>query len=71
MHCDAYIEYLLNSIEDGPSSFSNQFSYTQLLCCEVLTQTIQNCGQAFRSKFVITIQGIVKFLTIIDASLLE
>ena len=30
---------------------------------------MQNCGQAFRSKFVITLQGVVRLLTLIDGQL--
>lgn len=30
---------------------------------------MQNCGTAFRSKFVITLQGIVKLLTLVDGLL--
>ncbi len=45
-------------------------SYAQVLCSDILTIIIQNCGTAFRSKFVITLQGTVRLLTLID-SLLE
>jgi len=34
-----------------------------------LTSVVQNCGTAFRSKFVITLQGIVKLLTLVDGLL--
>ena len=34
-----------------------------------MTSVVQNCGTAFRSKFVITLQGIVKLLTLVDGLL--
>ena len=68
MHADAFIDYLLTSIEVNSSSTSIM-SYTQVLCSELITQTVQNCGQGFRSKFVITLHGIVRLLTIIDSQL--
>ena len=30
---------------------------------------VSNCGTAFRSKFVITLQGMVRLLTLVDAQL--
>ena len=65
MHADAIIGYLLDTVE----SESTSISYLQVLCSEILTLTVQNCGGAFRSKFVITLNGIIRLLTLIDGLL--
>ena len=68
MHADSFIDYLLKQLEEGAQG-SSKMNYTLVLVSEILTQVVQNCGQAFRSKFVITLSGIVRLLTLIDSQL--
>ena len=67
MHTDSFIDYLLKSLEESNQSQNSKIlTYSQVLWTEILTQIVQNCGQAFRSKFVITLQGVVRLLTLVD-----
>ena len=66
MHADTFIEYLMESLQPKANS---KISYSQVLCSDILTSVVQNCGTAFRSKFVITLQGVVKLLTLVDGLL--
>ena len=64
MHTDSFINFLLDTLDDQ-TQVANM-SYIQLLCSELLLLTLQNCTDAFRSKFVITLQGVIRLLTLID-----
>lgn len=69
MHADVFIKFLLDTMDHTPKALSGQASYSQVLSSDLLTTIIQNCGTAFRSKFVITLEGIVRILTLIDGLL--
>ena len=70
MHADAFIEFIFASIDPSQSNASTRLaSYTQVLWSDILMTVVSNCGTAFRSKFVITLQGMVRLLTLVDAQL--
>ena len=64
MHTDSFISFLLDTLDD--QTHTTNMSYNQLLCSELLLLTLQHCTDAFRSKFVITLQGVIRLLTLID-----
>ena len=69
MHTDSFINFLLDTLDD--QTHPTNMSYIQLLCSELLLLTLQHCTDAFRSKFVITLQGVIRLLTLIDMRLEE
>ena len=55
MHNDQFIEYLLETLTEQSLRDDGAMTFVQVLSSELLTLILQNCGEAFRSKFVITL----------------